>query len=208
MKLVVFGSTRGTGLSFVDQALQAGHDVVAVARTPSKLELKDPKLKVLRGDVLDAASVESAIEADDVVIVALGVTSLRDRNDRAISTGTDNIIAAMKKKGARRIIVLSAWGSGDSRQYGGFVLNKIIIPLFLSHPYAEHELQEDALARSGLEYVVVRPGRLTNGANTRKLRGSRTPDGLKQMASRAEVAAFMLAEAESPAHAGQMILVG
>jgi putative NADH-flavin reductase len=208
MKLLVFGATRGTGLCFVGEALRAGHDVVAFARTPSKITIKDPKLRVVQGDVLDAASVEAAMSAEDVVIVALGVTKLSDRGDRTISLGTDNIIAAMKKKGARRIIVLSAWGSGDSAPYGGFFLNRIIRPWFLAHPYAEHELQEAALARSDLEYVVVRPGRLTNHASKKKLKGGRTPLGLEQSASRADVAAFMLSEAVDPKFAGQMIMIG
>jgi len=206
VKLLVFGGTRGTGLAFIEQALHAGHEIVAFARTPSKITVRDPKLSVVQGDVLDEASIDAVMQPDHVVVVSLG--SQLSGADLNVSVGTRNIITVMKKKGPRRIVVLSAWGSGDSAQYGGFMLNKIFRPLFLSHNFAEHELQEDALAASGLDYTVVRPGRLTNAGRKHTLQGSRTPEGLKQSASRADVAAFMLAEASSPKFIGQMILVG
>jgi len=59
MKLLVFGSTGGTGRELVKQALEQGHEVTAFARSPAKLsDLKHPSLQVVRGDVLDPAAVE------------------------------------------------------------------------------------------------------------------------------------------------------
>jgi uncharacterized protein YbjT (DUF2867 family) len=140
------------------------------------------------------------------VLIALG-TKLRG-DDKTLSTGTENVLAAMRAHGVRRVIVESAWGSGDSQPYGGFFLNRLVRPFILRHPFAEHELQEEAVAVSDTDWTVVRPGRLTNGKRARTLRGSRTPTGLSQKVARAEVAAFMLSEAETPHHSRQAILIG
>jgi putative NADH-flavin reductase len=53
MKLVIFGPTGGTGEQLVQQALDAGHVVTAVARHPEAISLVHPRLDVLQGDVLD-----------------------------------------------------------------------------------------------------------------------------------------------------------
>jgi uncharacterized protein YbjT (DUF2867 family) len=206
MKILVFGATGATGRQIVQQALDAGHEVTAFARTPAKMEMTHPRLRVAQGDVLDAASIDRAMAGHDAVLVALG-TKLTG-SDRTISRGTDNILASMKRHGVNRVIVESAWGSGDSRPYGGVFLNYLVRPLLLRHPYAEHEIQERALAASETAWTSVRPGRLTNGRKVRTLRGSRTPEGLSQVVSRAEVAAFMIGEAEKPAHVGEAILIG
>jgi putative NADH-flavin reductase len=206
MRILIFGATGATGRQLVAQSLAAGHDVTAFARTPSKMSTTHPRLRVVQGDVLDEASVDAAMPGHDVVMIALGTRLTGD--DKTISLGTDHVLAAMRKHGVQRLIVESAWGTGDSSRYGGFLLNRIVRPLLLKHPYEEHELQERAVATSDVDWTVVRPGRLTNGAKSRTLRGSRTPQGLKQKASRAEVAAFMIGEAEHPAHSREAILIG
>ena len=44
MKLIIFGSTGGTGRQVVGQALEQGHDVTAFVRSPEKLDQKHEKL--------------------------------------------------------------------------------------------------------------------------------------------------------------------
>ena len=73
MKLLVFGATGGTGRRLVQQALEQGHVVTAFARDPSKIKLAHDNLRVVRGDVLQPDSVESAVAGQDAVVSALGV---------------------------------------------------------------------------------------------------------------------------------------
>ena len=56
MKLIVFGSTGGIGRQVVGQALDAGHQVTAVARRPEMLGLQHERVRVVRGDALELAS--------------------------------------------------------------------------------------------------------------------------------------------------------
>jgi putative NADH-flavin reductase len=72
MKLLVFGATGGTGKQLVGQALQQGHVVTAFARDPSKVKLANANLRVVRGDILQPDSVETAVAGQDAVLSALG----------------------------------------------------------------------------------------------------------------------------------------
>ena len=53
MKITIFGSTGGTGLALLQQAIQRGHQVVTFAQEPQKVSISDPRLKVIQVDVLD-----------------------------------------------------------------------------------------------------------------------------------------------------------
>lgn len=72
MKLLVFGATGGTGKELVRQALQQGHVVTAFARDPGKIQLAHDELRVVRGDILEPESIETAVAGQDAVLSALG----------------------------------------------------------------------------------------------------------------------------------------
>ena len=64
---------------------------------------------------------------------------------------------------------------------------------------------EAAIERDGLEWTIVRPPRLTNGALTQNyhVADGRLPKGMT--ISRACVADFMVKEAERPSHVRQVV---
>ncbi len=73
MKLLIFGATGGTGRALVQQALEQGHVVTAFARNPSKISAVHSNLHIVKGDILDYASVEAAVHGQDAVLSALGI---------------------------------------------------------------------------------------------------------------------------------------
>ena len=73
MKLLIFGTTGGTGRELLNQALDQDHSVTAYARDPAKIEdIQHPNLKVVRGDVLDPVAVESVVAGHEAVFVTIG----------------------------------------------------------------------------------------------------------------------------------------
>lgn len=46
MKLLLLGATGPTGQQLVSEALNEGHEVIAVVRSPEKLTTQNDKLKV------------------------------------------------------------------------------------------------------------------------------------------------------------------
>ncbi len=109
MKVVVFGSTGRTGRLLVKQALLSGHDVTAFARNPERLDVVNPLLRVVQGNVLDPASVDRAVGGHEAVLSALGSTSWRSQP--VVSQGVRNILDAMVRHEVRRFVVLSAAGA-------------------------------------------------------------------------------------------------
>jgi putative NADH-flavin reductase len=73
MNLLILGATGGTGKALVEQALQQGHIVTAFARDPSRMKTTHPNLRIVKGDILDYDSAETALRGQDAVLSALGV---------------------------------------------------------------------------------------------------------------------------------------
>lgn len=191
MKLLVFGSTGGTGRQLVELALAQGHAVTAFARSPTKLDIKHANLIVAQGDVLDFASVERAMQSQEAVLSALGSRSLKKNTAR--TEGMRNIIRAMTNVGVRRLICISSIGIGDSWDMLPFLYKYILCPLFMRQGFAEHELQEECARQSGTEWTIVRPATLTNGSHTGVYQHGLLADKpIKFRISRADVADFML----------------
>src|SRR3954467_2653639 len=64
-RVLIVGATGGTGRQLLEQALDRGHTVTALARDPSAVRVEHPRLTVVRGDVLDYGSVEAAVRGQD-----------------------------------------------------------------------------------------------------------------------------------------------
>ncbi len=192
MKLSIFGSTGGTGRQVVGQALEQGHDVTAFARSPEKLDQKHEKLQVVQGNVLDFPSVERAIHGQDVVLCTLGLPPMDKSNLRA--NGTKNIIRAMEKTGVKRFICQSSDGVGDSRDTLPFLMKYLIVPFMLHRAFADHEIQENYIKESQLDWIIVRPVAITDGERTGSYHHGFTADNktVTNKISRADTADFML----------------
>ncbi len=196
MKLAIFGATGPTGQQLVKQALEQGHSVTALARTPEKLTIRHSSLRMLKGNVLDMAAVEETIAGSDAVLSCLGRRNpFRGKGD--VWKGTHNIIVAMKKAGVRRLIVESAYGAGSSREFASVGM-KLVTSTLLGWAYKEKELLEPEVMSSGLDWVIVRPPALRDGPKTGEYRvGERLRLSVRNWINRADVADFMLKQAAS-----------
>jgi putative NADH-flavin reductase len=164
MKLVVFGATGGIGSRVVEQALALGHEVTAVARRPSAITLRHECLTVIRGDVLDAATVQQPINGQDAVVSAIGVATNKVPTT-VYSQGVANILQAMQVAHVRRLICVSASGlePGPILQR---IIAKPILWAILKNSYTDLVRMEAELRKSDLDWTIMRPPRLTNGPRT------------------------------------------
>jgi len=162
MRLLIIGATGGTGRELVEQALERGHQVTAFVRTPARLRLAHERLTVVRGDVLDRSSVEAAVRGHDAVLSALGHKRWFYPT-RILSAGTANILGAMEACGVRRFVCETSLGLGESCGRMGLYYTLFVIPVILPLYYWDKRRQERLIRASRLDWVIVRPGVLTNG---------------------------------------------
>jgi uncharacterized protein YbjT (DUF2867 family) len=196
MKLLVFGSTGGTGRQLVSQALAAGHEVTAFTRNASALDACGG-LTVVSGSTSDPTAVEHAVSGRDAVLCALGGRPWR-RTERVCSTAMGRIAPLMAKHGVRRIVAMSTFGASDTRPLVPWLPRLLLFGAVLRSEVADKEAMERQLTTSNLDWTVVRTGLLTDGAAKGVWRSSDDGSirGLGRIA-RADVAAFMLAQLSS-----------
>lgn len=193
MSVLVFGASGATGRQIVKHALDCGYSVRAFVREPDKLQIEHARLATMIGDVTDYASVERAVRDANFVASALGSGNSLASHP-ALLDGVQNIVRAMEQAGVRRFVYLSMLGVDGSGRQLGLVDRYIVLPLLLRNVLQDHAKEEKLIERSTLDWVIVRPPRLTNGPYTGRYRSGvdvreRT---LLASISRADVADFMV----------------
>jgi putative NADH-flavin reductase len=198
MKIVVIGASRGIGLEVVKQALARGHEVTALLRDPAKLELDHTGLHKVRGDVGKAADVQGAIAGQDAVCTCVGINPTR-KPVELFSRGARNVLAALQDAPNTKFVAVTGVGAGDSRGHGGFFYDRIFQPLLLGTIYADKDREEELIKASSADWLILRPGFLTNGPRTGKYRAITDIAGVTAgKISRADVADFILNQLETP----------
>jgi putative NADH-flavin reductase len=197
MQVLIIGATKGIGLETTRQALEAGHDVRALARSATRMELSHPKLEKFRGDALNAEDVAAALTRVEVVIQTLGV-GLSDlfRPVHLFSDATRVLISAMRSQGVKRLICVTGFGAGDS---GARIsrLQRLPFQIVFGRAYKDKSLQERLIKESGLEWTIARPGVLTEGPRTGRYKVLREASQWRNgMISRADVADFLVRQIE------------
>ena len=193
MKIVVFGASGKTGSLLVHEALTSGHNVIAYVRKPESVKSDHPNLKVVTGSLNDKEKLKSVISGSDACISTLGGTSLT-KHSHEIIEGIDNIVTIMEEEKVKRFIYLSSFGAGDSRKFMPQPIRFIIADIMLFVPLADHNANESRITKSQLNWTIVRPGGLTNGAKTDNLKHGYGEIKIKGSLSisRSNVAAFLL----------------
>jgi putative NADH-flavin reductase len=197
-KVIVFGATGTVGKHLVEQSLKEGHIVSAFCRNADSLRnTTDPNLTTIAGDVFKPKDVQDAMKGQDVVCITLG--SGKDRNSVVRSQGTKNIIEAMKFNGVKRLICQTTLGTGDSKGNLNFFWKNIMFGWFLKKIFLDHELQEEYVMNSGLDWTIVRPSAFTDGEKTSNYYHgfNATMTSLKLKISRADVADFILKQLQT-----------
>lgn len=206
MKVLVLGATGGTGRAVVEQLKQLGHSPVALVRSAATARSLDTTL--VEGDARDESVLAAAVANCDAVISALGTPASPFREVTLLSTATRALVAAMRRRGLRRLIAITGIGAGDSRGHGGFLFDRLIMPLLLRKVYADKNRQEQIVAESGLEWVLVRPAILNDKPPRGKVRALVDLNGFHGgTIARGDVAKFVIDQLGSDAFLGKRPLI-
>lgn len=212
MNIIVFGATGGTGRAVVEKLLAHGHRVTAFVRDPSKFA-PAPGLAVVKGDAMSAADVARALPAHDAVVVSLGsrdfplaltLGAKRTTPADICEAGTRNIAAALGRDSRMRVLAVTAFGVGDTREKLPWIY-KLMFNLTMKELMADKERQEDVLKATNLDYVLVQPVGLIDAPATGRWLASASGETRNMRIARADVAAFIAEEIDAPRHHRQTV---
>jgi putative NADH-flavin reductase len=197
MRLAVIGAAGATGRLIVKHALKNGHDVTAVVRDPTKMG-DVPGVRAVQADMMDVASLEAALRGHDAVVFAAGPPHMKASTAR--TDGARNTVAAMKSVGIRRLVAISGLGAGETRDKLGFIASRIVVPLILGRLLMDQNGLEQAIRASDLDWTIVRPGELKDGASKGGVKVSQDGTGISSSVSRDDVAKFIVDELTASKH--------
>lgn len=190
MKVLILGATGATGRLIVRDALAKGHSVLALVR--SKAGAADfQTADVIVGDVRDEATLTRSLNGCDAVFCSLGTGVNLLGEISLLTEATRSLVTAMTHGGVRRLVCISALGVADSRGHGGFIFDHLFQPLLLRHAYKDKERQEAVIRASSLDWVIIRPARLTDDPARGSVKALTDLAGVKGgKIARADVARF------------------
>jgi uncharacterized protein YbjT (DUF2867 family) len=159
-RVLVLGASGATGREVVRELSERGFEVTAFARTPVPV----PRgVRGFAGSVLVRDDVERAVDGQDAVIWAVGgrdsirtLLSGPPRQEALCERGTENVIAAMRARHVRRLVVVSSWGVGDGRRRLPLPF-RFLLPMMMGAELRDKEVQERLVVRSELAWTIVRP---------------------------------------------------
>ncbi len=183
MRIAVIGATGATGRKVVERALELGHEVVAVARRPERINPAE-RLSTRQADVLDATSIGKAITDTEVVISCIGPTKASPAGTfmaksipnaiaanfspgTVMSEGTQNIVEACERNGVQRLIMQSGIGLSNGREFA--IGSRWILGInrcILSKAIQDKGIAEHTVQKSNLNWIIVRPTGMSDTAAT------------------------------------------
>lgn len=190
MRVALAGGHGAIALRLTRLLDAGGDEVIGLIRNPAHAEEvraagAEPVVCDLEGECDVAAAIG---EAGAVVFAAgAGPGSGEGRKRTMDLGGAVRLIEAAKARGIRRYVMVSAMNAGDPPAEGGEVFGE----------YLRAKAEADsALRESGLDFTIVRPGRLTDEPGTGLVTlGERLPPG---SISRDDVAAILAAVLRTP----------
>ena len=199
MHVTILAASGATGLALTRQALERGHTVTAVARTPSRIVVPDsPRLTRLAADVRDPQAMAAALRGSETVLSGLGVA--KGDKPGALTAGARAVIAAQPD----RIIWLGAYGTGPSARAAGFATRTLLKAM--GAELTDKTTADAAVLDAG--GTVFHSGPFSGGPASPARRtvdlGAAPRRFFPARVSRETVAAAMLDEAQDPHFRGQI----
>lgn len=153
--IVIIGATGGIGSRLIPMLIRRGHSVTGLHRKPEQAEeLRDAGVTPAPGDLMEMTADDFAaiIKGADAVVFSAGAAgSGADRTTTIDGEGPLKLIEAARSTGVKRIYLVSVFPDAgrDRETSDGF-----------EHYMSEKKKADAALAASGLDYVIIRPGTL------------------------------------------------
>jgi nucleoside-diphosphate-sugar epimerase len=172
MQALVTGATGRVGHAIAVRLVRSGHQVRAVVRHPGRASAILPAgVEAVRGDVTEPATLEAAASGCELVFNAMGLPeqwfSDEDVFDRVNARGSEAVVRAAAKAGARRVVHTSTIDVFHAESGAAFdESNVATYPKGTAYERSKQRAEELALAaaaEAGIELVIVNPAAVYGG---------------------------------------------
>lgn len=165
MKIVIFGANGRVGKLVVREALKRNHDITAVVHDAPE-DMFGDGVRVIKADIHDRNQVSHAISGQDAVISTLGSWGTQSKD--ILYSGMKNIIPSMEHASISRIISLTGADArvpGDAPSLSSRIMESIF-RVIAPKVFSDGEKHIRLLARSDVEWTVIRSPKMSNGKAT------------------------------------------
>ena len=210
MNVIIFGATGGIGKWAVKHALLKGYNVTAYVRNPQKLDLKDEKLSVVKGEISDYEAMRSALEGQNAVIWCVGIPMKNKLVKFDSLKGHENLLKSMAETGVKRLI---DWGTPsipfeqDAKSFIT-VVPGLMAGILFSKAKDEMVAIGELLKKSDLDWTMVRFMAPQNSPYTGKIKAGFGDVKMNFAISREDIGAFMVEQVESEQYIRSMPIIG
>ncbi|KAH9893697.1 NAD(P)-binding protein [Xylariomycetidae sp. FL2044] len=179
MHILIIGGSGRTGQLAVKEALAQGHSVTVLTRSQASFPVgPHANLTVIEGTPLRRADVASAFIAmttttsPTAVIVALNArrqsdspfaAPSEDTPDRLMADSVANVVAEMRERDMRRIVVMSSWGAGNSFSSMNFLFRAMFTHTNMRLGLQDHNAVDAETRVADVDFTLVRPVLLADG---------------------------------------------
>lgn len=202
MLLAVIGATGATGVPLVEQALDAGHEVRALVRTPSKRALLPSSVEVVEGDAREREVLDRLVAGADCVVDVSG--PVKGSPDDLRQSVMAALLPAMQTAGIDHLVLLTGAGVRVPGDTPGLLDRAIrwlmskTVPEVLEDGVRAVEMAQDA----DLAVTVVRAPRLQDGRRGEVTVVPHVGQGHSSKLGRGDLAEFLLQCATERSHVG------
>lgn len=200
MRVIVFGASGRTGVLVVEQLLKAKHSVVGTIRNPKhmvELVKRGAEVAMIDLDTSEFDAIVFAMKGADAVVFAAG--SAAGETSELDRKGTLRTVRAAEKAGVKRYVSISSIGASTG-------LSTRSMSDEMKDYYKQKRAAGKHITGSSLDWTIIEPGELTDGALTGKVKLSE--DAIDEDSiSRADVAAMVVACLEEPRTIGHVFQV-
>ena len=168
MEVLLIGANKGLGYQVLKELLSKKITVNCLIRRKGLINFESKYLKIFYGDATNLSDLKNSIGNSECIISTINVQrknifpwSRLTNSKTTISDFAKNSIIASEDK-INRIITISAWGVGESREKIPKLFKFLIKFSNLKYPYIDHDIHEKVIENSNLNWTIIRPTALTN----------------------------------------------
>jgi len=164
----------------------------------------ESRVHVVKGDALDKDAVERTVRGQEA---AIGVRTLG--RTTLFSESTRILIEALERNKPKRLVCITGVGAGDTKGHGGFLYDRILLPLITKRVYEDKDAQEALIQQSSLDWIIVRPAMFREGSASRNHEVVTDLRGVTlTRISRAEVGAFVMDQLTDSQYLRKAVFIG